>query len=176
MQAASQQRDGMERSVLVLGDVKWGARDAAEDGVLTGNEIAGLKLRGTQLVNATACFSAEGAVQVGEGLLGLRTAFLQAGSQAVMTSLWNISDVASCVFADLFYARLQRDKQEPSRALQETMRQFQRSQGLPTGRCIPPGAKYDGRSLQLSHPHNWAGYVLLGSDRFLALPSASRAD
>ena len=62
------------------------------DGILTAEEVAGLNLEGTWLVTLSACETGSGEARAGEGVLGLHRAFVQAGAQHLMMTLWPISD------------------------------------------------------------------------------------
>jgi CHAT domain-containing protein/tetratricopeptide (TPR) repeat protein len=77
-----------------------------EDGLLTGLEVASLRLGGTKLVVLSSCESAQGTTVDGQGVLGLRSAFSVAGADAVVMSLWPVSDEASQKFMHLFYQAL----------------------------------------------------------------------
>lgn len=63
-----------------------------EDGILTAQEIALLDLSGVEWAVLSACETGAGEIAVGEGVLGLRRAFLQAGVQTVIMSLWAAED------------------------------------------------------------------------------------
>jgi len=78
----------------------------AEDGLLTTQAAAGLNLVATQLVVASACQTALGDVMVGEGVLGLRRAFVLAGAQTLIVSLWTVNDVSTAILMERFYINL----------------------------------------------------------------------
>jgi CHAT domain-containing protein len=85
------------RSGLVLGQ----GRD--EDGFLQAREIIGMKLN-ADVVTLSACQSGLGKLLDGEGVVGLSRAFLYAGAQGMVVSLWNVNDAATAELMKTFYA------------------------------------------------------------------------
>ncbi len=84
-------KDPLLRSGLALAGANFEKR-GDDDGVLTALEAAYLYLSGTKLVVLSACDTGVGDVKNGEGVQGLRRAFVLAGSQSQVMSLWPVSD------------------------------------------------------------------------------------
>ena len=77
-----------------------------DDGILTALEASGLNLWGTKLVTLSACDSGVGEIRNGEGVYGLRRAFVLAGSETLVMNLWPVSDAISREEMVAYYAGL----------------------------------------------------------------------
>jgi CHAT domain-containing protein len=78
----------------------------ASNGLLTAEDVALMDLQATELVVLSACQTGLGLVRVGEGVLGLRRAFVLAGARTLVMSLWKVPDEPTRALMDQFYARL----------------------------------------------------------------------
>ncbi|KAB0364507.1 hypothetical protein FD754_008663 [Muntiacus muntjak] len=87
-----------------------------------------------------------------DGVVALTRAFLAAGAQCVLVSLWPVPVAASKMFLHALYSSLLNGL-KASAALGEAMKVVQSSKAF-------------------SHPSNWAGFMLIGSDVKLNSPSS----
>lgn len=99
------------RSMLILaGFNTWFKRGhlpaEAEDGMLTAEDVTGMDLLATELVVLSACETALGEVHVGEGVFGLRRAFVLAGAKTLVMSLWKVPDEQTRELMEDFYRRI----------------------------------------------------------------------
>ena len=129
-----------ELSSLALSLVTRDARPV--DGFLSVAEIMDLRLN-ADLVVLSACDTALGKPLRGEGLVGLTYAFMVAGSDAVVASLWPVADRQTATLMQHFYAELFERGRRPTDALR--MAQLQMSEDP-----------------QSRDPHYWAGFQVFG--------------
>jgi CHAT domain-containing protein/tetratricopeptide (TPR) repeat protein len=93
------------RSGIALAGANLG-HELRGDGILTALEASGLNLWGTKLVTLSACDTGVGEVRNGEGVYGLRRAFLLAGTETTVMSLWPVSDYIARETMVAYYAGL----------------------------------------------------------------------
>ena len=130
---------------------------AADDGILTAEEIATLQLRGSELIVLSACETGLGSVAEGEGVFGLRRALAVAGARNLIMSLWSVEDRSARELMDGFYANyLGRDQSaaESLRSAQLGLLEQRRKQR------------------QSTHPYFWAGFVLTELGRSANSPNS----
>ena len=97
-------KDPMFTSGLILSEVGQEQQGVeGKDGLLTATEAAALDLDNTQLVILSACNTGSGKVSATQGVYGLQRAFLEAGAEALIISLWPTNDAATSEFMPLFY-------------------------------------------------------------------------
>jgi CHAT domain-containing protein len=96
------------RSGLALAEANRQAEDdpGAPAGVLTGEDVESVDLRGCEVVVLSACQTALGDLKGSQGVLGLQRSFHAAGVKAMVTSLWNVHDAATMELMEQFYSRL----------------------------------------------------------------------
>jgi CHAT domain-containing protein/Tfp pilus assembly protein PilF len=141
--------DPLLRSGLLLAgawasvsEVPGAASRSVDSAMVTALELAGLNLWGTQLVVLSACDTGRGDVKLGQGVYGLRRAFLAAGAETVVTSLWQVNDETTRELMEIYYRNLSAG-QGRAKARREAMRELR---------------------LTRPHPHYWAPFIALGQD------------
>jgi CHAT domain-containing protein len=146
---AARPPDPLLRSGLLFAGVSAPTPDTSnstqpplDSAVATALELAGLDLWGTQLVVLSACDTGRGDVKLGQGVYGLRRAFLVAGAETVVMSLWKVNDETTRELMEAYYTSLLAG-QGRAAALRQAMRWLRATQ---------------------PHPHYWAPFIALGRD------------
>lgn len=111
---------------------------------LTVHEIAALDLH-AELVVLSACETGIGQLSRGEGILSLSRAFTYAGSQSLLTTLWNVNDATSSQIMTSFYEELVRNIPKDEALHRAKLAHLRENDHL------------------LAHPFYWAGYALMGN-------------
>jgi CHAT domain-containing protein len=93
------------------------------DGILTAEDVSTLDLQGTWLVTLSACETGPGQARAGEGVMGLRRGFIQAGAQNLLMTLWPISDEVTVQIMSDFYEAAHNTRNAPE-ALAEVQRNW----------------------------------------------------
>jgi CHAT domain-containing protein len=109
-----------------------------DDGWLRTEEIQDMKLN-ADLVVLSGCDTALGRI-TGDGVIGLSRAFLGAGADSVIGSLWDVDDRATAFLITEFYGNLSKNSDKAGalrQAMLETMKKY-------------------------PNPQDWAGFTLIG--------------
>jgi len=117
-------------------------KGTGDDGILTALEATGLNLWGTKLVTLSACDTGLGEVKNGEGVYGLRRAFVLAGTESLVMSLWPVSDYVTREMMTAYYKGL-----EQGQGRGEALRQVQLAML---------------RRVDRAHPFYWASFIQAG--------------
>jgi CHAT domain-containing protein len=135
-------------SGLALAGANLHGRDAnvegAEDGILTAYEVAAMDLEGTEMVVLSACETGLGTVEEGEGVYGLRRAFLMAGARTVVSALWSVPDQVTAEMMGKLY-------EESDKPI------YQRVQELQLERINQLRSRQ-----QSDHPLSWGAFIVVG--------------
>lgn len=123
-----------------------------EDGMLYMYEVYNMSIP-SQLVILSACNTASGKLERGEGILSLERAFQYAGSRSLLSTLWTVDDAASAQLTQNFLENLKAGKTNDV-ALQEAKIQYLTS-ATPNNQ----------------HPFYWSSFKLTGNTDVLSLKS-----
>ncbi|MFL2938177.1 MAG: CHAT domain-containing protein [Opitutales bacterium] len=121
----------MKRAGLALSGAKSTFEALAEnhqiietnDGIVTAKEAAAINLEDNWLTALSACETGAGESQDGEGVLGLRRAFAQAGTKNLLLTLWPVDDNKTVDFMQAFYEEALKTGNAPG-ALAKVQREF----------------------------------------------------
>ena len=150
--AAVARENPLLRSGLALAGANQRQSAAAgeDDGILTAEEAAALNLAGAEWVVLSGCDTGAGDLRSGEGVLGLRRAFQEAGARTVIASLWPVDDNEARDWMGTLY----RTRFRAGKSTAESVRAADLSQLAARRKA--------GKS---THPFYWAGFVAAGDWR-----------
>jgi CHAT domain-containing protein/Tfp pilus assembly protein PilF len=117
-------------------------RSGKDNGILTALEASTLNLWGTKLVTLSACDTGIGEVRDREGVYGLRRAFVLAGAESMVMSLWPVSDRVTREMMTGYYSGLKR--------------------GLGRGEALRQAELAMLRRKDRRHPFYWASFIQSG--------------
>ncbi len=139
-------RPGVDNPMLRSGLAFAGAnlrQSGNEDGILTALEACSLDLRGTRLVVLSACETGVGDVRRGQGVFSMRRAFIEAGAETQVMSLWQVDDDATKTLMALYYEGL-----------------FRRGEGRSAGLRRAQLAML--AEPKTAHPYFWSAFIASG--------------
>ncbi len=128
---------GIREPVVVMSLVD---QPKEQDGFLTMTEVMGMKLN-ADVVALTACQTGIGNNLSGEGVMSMGRAFQYAGAKSILMTLWSVSEQASVLLVERFFAHLQQGENKLE-ALKS--------------------ARQDVRNAGYEHPFYWAPFILVG--------------
>jgi CHAT domain-containing protein len=154
------------------------------DGRMTAEKVLGNWHLDAELVTLSACQTALGKYERGEGFVGFSQALLLSGSRNVCLSLWKVDDTATALLMERFYENLLTGRAERKVAALEEAKSWLRNlsadevtkraasltngvargKGRPALPLLPaatakPAAK---DAKPFAHPYYWAAFVLVG--------------
>lgn len=144
----------LSRAALLLAGAAQAALspDSTQDGLITAREVSSMNLGGTQLVVLSACETGSGSVETGQGVYGMRRAFLIAGAETLVTSLWRVADQETSQLMERYYQNLKAG-QGRAAAMQQAAQWMRHKQ---------------------PHPYYWAPFIVAGRDTPLRAAGSAR--
>lgn len=127
--------------------------DSIENEFLYVSDIYNMQLK-ADLVVLSACETALGELNEGEGSISLARSFSYAGAKSIFTTLWSVNDQATSALVENFYYNLKQGMPK-DQALQKAKTMF-----LAAG------------NHETSHPFLWSPYILIGDSQPMNSPSS----
>jgi CHAT domain-containing protein len=124
------------------------AKEPSLPGMMTGAEVMGIDLRGTELVVLASCESSGDALSYGQSPANLRHAFHLAGARAVVSALWGINDRSTMELMEPFMESVCQRNPDKVGALRDAQHQL---------------IRYLRTYRDHTHPYYWAGFTISGS-------------
>lgn len=112
--------------------------DQSNNGFFSAYEAINLNLSHTEMVVLSACETGKGDVKAGEGVYGLQRAFIVAGAESIVMSLWKVDDTATQKLMSGFYR-----KNVQGSAIPEAFRSAQLT-----------------LMDEYKHPYYWGGFIM----------------
>jgi CHAT domain-containing protein len=100
----------MFRSGLALAGINLSLKEGKDEGVMSAEKLMGLRFLDTDLVVLSACETGVGDVEKGEGVFGLKRAFILSGAKAVVLSLWSVPSAETMQLMTRFYSLMAEGK------------------------------------------------------------------
>ncbi len=100
----------MLRSAIALAGANYAYTTGGGAGIVTALKLSGMHLKGTGLVVLSACETGVMDADDTESISGLSKAFIVAGAQDVMVSLWSVSDRGTQKLMELFYREVRQGR------------------------------------------------------------------
>ena len=117
-----------------------------EDGYLTANEIESLKIP-ADIVVLSACQTGKGMIVSGEGVQGLSSSFFVAGANALIVSMWSVSDNSTQIFMQKIYEMVKKENTTFKDAVGKIKKRFLAGEF---------GKEYQ-------KPYYWAPFIYIGN-------------
>ncbi|MBW1811156.1 MAG: CHAT domain-containing protein, partial [Deltaproteobacteria bacterium] len=111
-------------------------------GRLSANEILEVDLSRASLIVLSACDTGRVEISKGDEIIGLSRAFLHAGTNSLVASLWPLSDESAAVIIEKFYNNIRAGK-SPAKSLGLAIRK------------VKADSKF-------AHPFYWAPFEVIG--------------
>ncbi len=118
-------------------------KDSIENEFLYVRDLYNTQLN-ADLVVLSACETAQGELQRGEGIISLARAFAYAGAKSIVTTLWTVDDSASKDLTKEFYLQLKNGKTKDASLQSAKLKLIK------------------GKDAKRQHPFFWAGFIGVG--------------